>query len=398
MDRLLVTGGAGFIGSNFAHYWLREHPGERLVVLDALTYAGNLESLHAVQTRSDLRFVHGQIQDGPLVERLLREERINTIVHFAGESHVDRSIHAPDAFIEANIVGTHSLLKAARKVWIDERTVSQHRFHHVSTDEVYGALDLESEALNEQAPYAPDSPYAASKAASDHFVRAYCHTYGLQATRSNCSNNYGPYHFPEKLIPLAILALLHGRAVPIYGSGRNRRDWLHVSDHCRAIDLILQKGKSGELYNIGGGAECENAQLVRLLCEIVDDAFRSHPELRAAYPQCPAARGAPSSTLVQFVRDRPGHNFRYAIDCRKIQSELGYQPQVSLEKGLRDTLLWYAQNEWWWQSVMDGPSQRWIDSDLYELTCATVSAERSLDALAESAVELDSITLRRSVS
>ena len=254
MARLLVTGGAGFIGANFVHHWLRAHPGERLVVLDALTYAGNLANLEAVKGRSELRFEQGDIRDTALVERLLREERIDTIVHFAAESHVDRSIHGPDAFIETNVQGTHSMLKAARTVWLTEHSVPAHRFHHVSTDEVYGSLGPDDPAFTEETRYAPNSPYSASKAASDHLVRAYHHTYGLSSTISNCSNNYGPFHFPEKLIPLMIVNLLHGRALPIYGDGRNVRDWLHVSDHCRGIERVLERGKPGEVYNIGGGA------------------------------------------------------------------------------------------------------------------------------------------------
>jgi dTDP-glucose 4,6-dehydratase len=357
---ILVTGGAGFIGANFVHYWLEEHTGERLVVLDALTYAGNLASLEPVKGRPELRFVHVNICDGALVEELLREERIDTIVHFAAESHVDRSIHGPDAFIETNILGTHSMLKAARKVWLAERTVDRHRFHHVSTDEVYGSLGADEPAFHERTPYTPNSPYSASKAASDHLVRAYHHTYGLQVTTSNCSNNYGPYHFPEKLIPLMIVNILHGRPLPIYGNGRNVRDWLHVSDHCRSIDLILSKGTPGEVYNIGGGSESENLELVHLLCQVANEAFRDRPDLRIKYPQCPAAHGKNTMSLIEFVADRPGHDWRYAIDCDKIERELGYRARFSLEHGLRDTFAWYLQNEWWWRGVMDGSYQQWI--------------------------------------
>jgi dTDP-glucose 4,6-dehydratase len=361
MARLLITGGAGFIGSNFVHYWLREHAADRVVVLDALTYAGNLANLQPVMTRPELRFVHGNIGDGTLVEGLLREEKIDTLVHFAAESHVDRSIHGPDAFIETNVVGTHSLLKAARKVWLEEKTVATHRFHHVSTDEVYGSLGPEDGAFHERTPYAPNSPYSASKAASDHLVRAYYRTYGLQATISNCSNNYGPYHFPEKLIPLMIVNVLQGRPLPVYGDGRNVRDWLHVSDHCRGIDLILSKGSPGEVYNIGGGTECENLELVNTLCAIVDEAFREQPLLRSKYPDCPAAHNEKVASLIRFVRDRPGHDRRYAIDCCKIERELGYKATVSLEKGLRATFRWYLDNEVWLQGMMDGSYRHWID-------------------------------------
>jgi len=360
MARLLVTGGAGFIGSNFTHYWLQEHPGDRVVVLDALTYAGNLASLEPVMGRSELRFVHGNICDTALVEQLLREERLDTIVHFAAESHVDRSIHGPDAFVETNVVGTHSMLKAARKVWLEERAVERHRFHHISTDEVYGSLGPSDPPFNEQTPYAPNSPYSASKAASDHLVRAYHHTYGLQVSTSNCSNNYGPYHFPEKLIPLMIVNILHGRALPIYGDGRNVRDWLHVSDHCRGIDLILSKGISGEVYNIGGGRERENIDLVHMLCAVADEAFRGTKQLSEAYPQSPCSQGGSSSGLIKFVQDRPGHDRRYAIDCMKIERDLGYRAQVSLEEGLRRTFDWYMRSDRWWRAVMDGSYQQWI--------------------------------------
>jgi dTDP-glucose 4,6-dehydratase len=359
--RLLVTGGAGFIGANFVHHWLEAHPGGRVVVLDALTYAGNLANLESVKARPELRFVQGDIRDTPLIERLLREEGLDTVVHFAAESHVDRSIHGPDAFIETNVQGTHSMLKAARKVWLEERAVPEHRFHHVSTDEVYGSLGPEDPSFHERTPYAPNSPYSASKAASDHLVRAYHHTYGLAVTTSNCSNNYGPFHFPEKLIPLTIVNLLHGRPLPIYGDGRNVRDWLHVSDHCRGIDLILEKGRPGEVYNIGGGVESENLRLIELLCAVADERFGAE-ELRSRFPQCPAARGGSSSSLIQFVKDRPGHDRRYAIDCGKAERELGYRAEVSLASGLRSTFDWYVENEWWWRGVMDGSYQRWIET------------------------------------
>jgi len=256
----LITGGAGFIGANFVHYWLKNYPDSRVVVLDALTYAGNMDNLHAAQTNANFRFVHGDIRDYELVVELLRAEQIGTIVHFAAESHVDRSIHGPDEFIDTNVIGTHILLKAAKAVWLDNpdtvnrtpSTVLHHRFHHISTDEVYGSLGPGDPPFAETTPYAPNSPYAASKAASDHLVRAYHHTYGLPTTISNCSNNYGPYQFPEKLIPLVIVNILHGKDLPIYGSGQNIRDWLYVEDHCRGIDLVLRKGIPGQVYNIGG--------------------------------------------------------------------------------------------------------------------------------------------------
>lgn len=361
MARLLVTGGAGFIGSNFVHYWLAQHPGDRVVVLDALTYAGNLASLRSVRDRAEFRFVHGNICDGNLVERLLRDECVDTIVHFAAESYVDRSIHGPDAFVATNVNGTHSMLRAARQVWLEERSVERHRFHHISTDEVYGSLAPTDRPFSERTAYAPNSPYSASKAASDHLVRAYHHTYGLEVTTSNCSNNYGPFHFPEKLIPLMIVNILCGLPLPVYGDGRNVRDWLHVSDHCRGIDLILAEGKPGEVYNIGGGLERENIELVKALCAIADSAFLE-PRLCRAYPQCPAGKGSKSQTLIRFVQDRPGHDRRYSIDCTKIERELGYRARVTLEKGLEETFAWFANNPEWWRTVMDGTYQQPIDA------------------------------------
>lgn len=355
---MLVTGGAGFIGSNFAHHWLANHPGDRLVVLDLLTYAGHPGNLADASGHPDFRFVRGDISDTPAVEDLLRSERIDTIVHFAAESHVDRSITGPDAFITTNVIGTHSLLKAARKTWLDQRTVPRHRFHHVSTDEVYGSLGPSDPAFSETTQHAPNSPYSASKAASDHLVRAYHHTFGLQVTTSNCSNNYGPRHFPEKLIPLVIVNILRGLPVPIYGDGRNVRDWLHVSDHCRGIELVLEKGRPGEVYNIGGGAEAENIVLVRQLCHLVDEAFRRDASLPARFPDSPGGSGRESASLITFVKDRAGHDRRYAIDCTKARRELGYVAQQTLEQGLRDTVQWYLGNESWWRGVLDGSYQK----------------------------------------
>lgn len=351
--RLLVTGGAGFIGANFVHYWLGRHPGGRVVVLDALTYAGNPASLAPAEDREEYRFVHGDIRDGALVEALLREERIDTLVHFAAESHVDRSIAGPDAFIETNVLGTHELLKAARAVWLaGGQPHPGHRFHHVSTDEVYGSLGPEDPAFSETTAYAPNSPYSASKAGSDHLVRAYHHTYGLNTTVSNCSNNYGPYQFPEKLIPLCILNLLDARALPIYGDGQNVRDWLHVEDHCRGIELILEHGRVGETYNVGGGAERSNLQVVEALCAVMD-ALR--PE------------GAPHARHIAFVRDRPGHDRRYAIDERKLRGELGYAPARDFEDGLMATVQWFLANEPWWRPVVSGEYREWVGRHYGEL-------------------------------
>ena len=343
MARLLVTGGAGFIGANFVHYWLGQHPGDRLVVLDALTYAGHRGHLPAADEHAEFRFVHGNICDTALVESLLRAEQIDTIVHFAAESHVDRSIEGPDAFVQTNIIGTHSMLKAARRVWLDDRSVPAHRFHHVSTDEVYGSLGPDDAPFCESTPYAPNSPYSASKAASDHLVRAYHHTYGLSVSISNCSNNYGPYQFPEKLIPLMIAQLLAGKSLPVYGDGRNIRDWLHVHDHCRGIDAVLARGRTGEVYNIGGHSECENIHLVRTLCHIVDEQLTSTPTLRARYPNAAVAHGKRSEQLISYVTDRPGHDRRYAIDSAKIERECQFHPQIALEAGLRATVTSYLE-------------------------------------------------------
>lgn len=349
MAELLVTGGAGFIGANFVHYWRRHHGGDGITVLDSLTYAGNRANLDGLD---GVDLIVGDICDTPLVTRLLAERGIDTIVHFAAESHVDRSITGPDAFVTTNVIGTHSLLKAARSVWLDQGTGRPHRFHHVSTDEVYGSLGPEDPAFSETTPYAPNSPYSASKAGSDHLVRAYHHTYGLQTTTSNCSNNYGPYQFPEKLIPLFLLNCLHGRPLPIYGDGMNVRDWLHVEDHCHGIELILQNGRIGETYNIGGGEELPNMTVIDEICATVDKAFKADTSLCARFADAPAARGLGSATLKTFVTDRQGHDRRYAIDERKIRGELGYAPKRSFHEGFAATLAWYLDNEPWWRDLL----------------------------------------------
>jgi dTDP-glucose 4,6-dehydratase len=362
VGNLLVTGGAGFIGANFVHYWLAHHPGDRVVVLDALTYAGDLASLEEARRYPEFGFVHGDIRTAGLAESVLRKEEITTLVHFAAESHVDRSIHSPDAFIETNVLGTHQLLKAARKVWLEEgRGQGQVRFHHVSTDEVYGSLGPSDPPFTETSLYAPNSPYAASKAASDHLVRAYHHTYGLPVTTSNCSNNYGPYQFPEKLIPLMLVNALDGKTLPVYGDGLNLRDWLYVEDHCRALEQVLLRGKVGETYNVGGRNEWRNIEIVQLVCRLLDQAFAAEPALVRRFPRCPAAAGSESSTLITFVKDRPGHDRRYAIDARKITEDLGFAPCESFETGIRKTIAWYLANEPWWRAVMDGSYRDWID-------------------------------------
>ncbi|MDR0780812.1 MAG: dTDP-glucose 4,6-dehydratase [Pseudomonadales bacterium] len=351
MNRLLVTGGAGFIGANFVHYWLTQNPAAQVVVLDALTYAGNRDNLKTLEGQANFYFVQGDIRDHALVEHLLAHHQIDTLVHFAAESHVDRSISGPDAFIDTNIIGTHTLLKAARKIWTAQGGFAGKRFHHVSTDEVYGTLEPADAAFTERTPYAPNSPYSASKAASDHLVRAYHHTYGVPVTTSNCSNNYGPYQFPEKLLPLCLLNILHGKPLPIYGDGQQIRDWLHVDDHNRGIALVLQRGIVGDTYNIGGNNEWANLDTVKLLCGIVDQLFMMDATLSQRYPHSPAAKGNPSASLITFVTDRPGHDTRYAIDAGKITRELGYQPQHTFADGLRQTVQWYLRNETWWRTL-----------------------------------------------
>jgi dTDP-glucose 4,6-dehydratase len=354
MQSILVTGGAGFIGANFVLLLRARFPQKKLVVLDALTYAGNRHNLDGLIGQPGFHFTHGNIGDQALVESLLQQHAIDTVVHFAAESHVDRSITGPDAFIETNVVGTHALLKAARKVWQDSSNgFAGKRFHHVSTDEVYGTLSATDPAFAETTPYAPNSPYAASKAASDHIVRAYHHTYGLPVSTSNCSNNYGPYQFPEKLLPLCILNILHGKPLPIYGDGQQIRDWLHVDDHNRGILLVLEQGIVGETYNIGGNNEWANLNTVKLLCSILDAEFAADPALAKRFPQSPAAQGKSSDSLITFVTDRLGHDTRYAINAGKITRELGYQPQATFHEGLASTVHWYLQNETWWQQILD---------------------------------------------
>ncbi|HKV98053.1 MAG TPA: dTDP-glucose 4,6-dehydratase [Gammaproteobacteria bacterium] len=353
MRRLLVTGGAGFIGANFVHYWIAQHPQDRIVVLDALTYAGNPASLDAVRDHPQFHFVHGNICDEALVNALMGEERIDTVVHFAAESHVDRSITGPDAFVETNVVGTHVLLKAARRAWLDTKSAARaHRFHHVSTDEVYGSLGSGDPPFTESTPYAPNSPYSASKAASDHLVRAYHHTYGLPVTISNCSNNFGPYQFPEKLIPLMIVNALHAKPLPVYGDGGNVRDWLYVTDHVRGIERVLERGRVGETYNIGGNNERRNIELVEEICGLLDRAFQSSPKLAGTFPDCPAAHEASTCELITYVTDRPGHDRRYAIDAGKISRECGFQPAGRPAAALEATVHWYLANRQWWQPLL----------------------------------------------
>ncbi len=338
MKNILVTGGAGFIGSNFVRYLLRAEPTARVINLDLLTYAGNLENLKELPDASRHIFVHGDICDRPLVDELLRGYQIDTIVNFAAESHVDRSILGPTPFITTNIVGTFTLLDAARQYWLDERGSVEDaiRFHHISTDEVFGSLDPGQPPFQETTPYAPRSPYSASKAASDHLVRAYYHTYGLPATISNCSNNYGPYQYPEKLIPLTILSALRGRPLPVYGDGQQIRDWLYVEDHCQAIHLVLTKGQAGETYNIGGNNQPKNIEIVQSICSLLDERDPS---------------GKPHAALIKHVQDRPGHDRRYEMDIGKIQRELGWKPSHTWQEGLRITAEWYLHHLDWVENV-----------------------------------------------
>jgi dTDP-glucose 4,6-dehydratase len=325
---VLVTGGAGFIGCNFVRYLLETDPDARIVDLDLLTYAGSLDNLEHLPDPSRHEFVHGDICDQALVERLMREHDIDTVVHFAADSHVDRSIEAPAPFIQTNVVGTFHLLEAARACWLgDGGDGSRRRFHHVSTDEVYGQLGQTDPAFTEATPYAPNSPYSASKAGSDHLVRAYVHTFGLPATINNCSNNYGPYQHEEKLLPTIITSCLAEKPIPVYGDGSNIRDWLYVTDHCRGIDTVIRRGTPGECYNIGGRSEWANIDLVNLICGIMDEV---------------RPRSTPHADLISFVTDRPGHDWRYAIDIGKINAELQWEPQETAETGFRKTVEWYC--------------------------------------------------------
>lgn len=339
MRHVLVTGGAGFIGANFVRYLLEADRQLRVINLDALTYAGSRENLRDLPDPARHVFVHGNICNRELVDALLAEHRIDTIVHFAAESHVDRSIRSADAFIETNVRGTCVLLEAARRAWRDRRPpMPDVRFHHVSTDEVYGSLAPDDPPFCETTAYAPNSPYAASKAASDHLVRAYAHTHGLPCTISNCSNNYGPFQFPEKLIPLTLFNALRGKPLPIYGDGKQVRDWLYVADHCEAMMRILCDGRVGQTYNIGGNNQPANLELVRELCVALDERFPDSPH-------------RPHDQLIQFVNDRPGHDRRYAIDTRKTESELGWRPRHTLAEGLRKTIDWYLAHESWLTAI-----------------------------------------------
>ena len=346
---ILVTGGAGFIGGNFVLDWLNEPKAEDIVNLDKLTYAGNLATLDSLKNDSRHIFIHGDIGDHALVTRLLKEHQPRAIINFAAESHVDRSIHGPAEFVQTNIVGTFNLLECASAYWndLDEAKKAAFRFHHVSTDEVYGSLSASDSAFAETNPYEPNSPYSASKAASDHLVRAWFHTYGFPVLTTNCSNNYGPYHFPEKLIPLVILNAINGRPLPIYGDGQQVRDWLFVSDHCSAIREVLAKGKPGETYNIGGWNEKANIDVVKSICQILDGLQ-------------PRADGKSYAEQITFVKDRPGHDRRYAIDASKIARELGWKPSETFDSGIQKTVQWYLDNPVWVEGVVNGSYRDWL--------------------------------------
>ena len=351
---ILTTGGAGFIGGNFVLDWLKDPTVEGIVNLDKLTYAGNMETLDSLKGDPRHIFVHGDIGNKELVAKLLKEHQPRAVVNFAAESHVDRSIHGPAEFVQTNIVGTFNLLECAREYWnwLGEAQKKAFRFHHVSTDEVYGSLSATAAPFTETHPFEPNSPYSASKAASDHLVRAWFHTYGFPVVTTNCSNNYGPYHFPEKLIPLVILNALNSKPLPIYGDGQQVRDWLYVGDHCSAIREVLAKGKLGETYNIGGWNEKANIDVVKTVCRILD-------ELK------PRADGRSYAEQITFVKDRPGHDRRYAIDASKIKRELGWKPKETFDSGIRKTVQWYLDNPVWIEGVMSGTYREWLQKQYH---------------------------------
>jgi dTDP-glucose 4,6-dehydratase len=354
---IIVTGAAGFIGSNFVLDWLATRS-DPVLVLDKLTYAGNLQNLSSVSRRPDFNFERLDICDGDAVLRLMRQHRPKSLVHFAAESHVDRSILGPSEFVRTNVNGTFSLLEAARAYWtsLTETERDGFRFLHVSTDEVYGSLGPDDPAFSESTPYAPNSPYAASKAASDHLVRAYHHTYGLPTLTTNCSNNYGPFQFPEKLIPLMILNALEGKSLPVYGDGRNVRDWLYVADHCSAIREVMERGRAGEVYNIGGKNELQNIEVVNTICSILDEL---QPKAAGRY-----------ADQIAYVKDRPGHDRRYAIDPTKIERELGWQPRESFASGIHKTVEWYLHEQSWVADIRSGAYRQWIEQQYGERATA----------------------------
>src|SRR6267154_5041269 len=363
MQSVLITGGAGFIGQNLVHAWRTARPDDRLVVVDAMTYAANVRSLEPLVADRSIVFVKGDIGDAALMRQLFDEHKFARVAHLAAESHVDRSIVDPEAFLQTNVLGTFTLLKAALDAWRSSGTINHARFLHVSTDEVYGSLGPTDRAFSESSPYRPNSPYAASKAASDHLVRSFVATYGMPALITNCSNNYGSYQHPEKLIPLMIIHALEGKPLPIYGDGTNIRDWLHVSDHCDALMAVIESGRIGETYNVGGGNERNNRDVVGLICDALDHAFAADAGLASRFPSCPAASGATCRSLITYVTDRPGHDHRYAIDATKLAGELGNRCNVGFEAGLRQTVHWYLDQEAWWREVTSGAYKAWIDKN-----------------------------------
>jgi dTDP-glucose 4,6-dehydratase len=354
----MITGGAGFIGANFTAYWARRHPDDSIVVVDALTYAGSVDNIRGLLDSGAITLAQVDIRDEPKIASLFKAHDFDTVVHFAAESHVDRSIDGPAQCISTNVIGTQVLLDCARRAWSKGTSgESRRRFHHVSTDEVYGSLEFDSPRFTETTAYSPRSPYSASKAASDHLVRAYGNTYGLPWSISNCSNNYGPYQYPEKLIPQSLARMLLGKPVPVYGNGQNVRDWLHVDDHCVALESILLSDHLGETFNIGGDAERANLEIVTHLAQLVDEAVLADATLQRRYKVCPAANGRQCRTLIEFVQDRPGHDLRYSVDTAKISQALGFRPTIDLDNGLASTLQWYIRNHDWWYSRLPHPTQ-----------------------------------------
>lgn len=353
--RILITGGAGFIGSHVVRHMVTKYPNYLIVNFDALTYAGNLENLKDIENKANYVFVHGDITDFEKIQKTFEEYNITDVIHLAAESHVDRSIKNPDIFAKTNVIGTLNLLNAAKANWmVFPHNLDKHRFHHVSTDEVYGSLDLNPEnKFKETTPYQPHSPYSASKASSDHFVKAYHDTFGLNVTISNCSNNYGPNQFPEKLIPLVINKLTNGEKVPVYGTGENVRDWLYVEDHAKAIDLIFHKGKSGETYNVGGNCEMTNLQIIDTIHKLLN----------------PTGGATELNSVIEFVSDRAGHDMRYAIDTTKIKTELGWEPEETFTTGMYKTIMWYLSNKEWMEHVTSGEYQKWLDTNYKDRTC-----------------------------
>ena len=363
MQSVLITGGAGFIGQNLVHAWRAARPADRLTVVDAMTYAANVRSLEPLIADRSIQFVKGDIGDAALMQRLFDERKFSRVAHLAAESHVDRSISDPEAFLQTNVLGTFTLLKAALDCWRVATMLDEARFLHVSTDEVYGSLSPADPAFTEASSYRPNSPYAASKASSDHMVRAFVATYGMPALITNCSNNYGAYQHPEKLIPLMIIHALEGKPLPVYGDGSNVRDWLHVSDHCDALMNVIERGRTGETYNVGGGNERNNRDVVGLICDTIDAAFAADARLASRFPSCPAASASSCRTLITYVTDRPGHDHRYAIDASKFATELGNRCSVGFERGLQQTVQWYLDHEAWWHDVTSGAYQAWIDKN-----------------------------------